>query len=90
LINQLVGIAIEQKFLQQLNPAATKDPFDRPVAEVKATIENHRNALREHAKTLPSLMAVLDDSELAIYMERVKLYGEEAAMVWMKKRHSEQ
>jgi hypothetical protein len=90
LINQLVGIAIEQKFLQKLDPAATTDPFGRPVAEVKATIENHRNALREYAKSFPSLIAGLNDAELANYMERVKLYGEEATLVWMKDRHGGQ
>ena len=88
-INQLVGIAIEQKFLQQLDPAATTDPFGRSVAEVKATIENHKNALREHAKSFASLIARLDDAELANYMERVKLYGEEAALVWAKDKHGD-
>lgn len=87
LINQLVGIAIEQKFLQQLDPSATTDPFGRPLAEVNSAVENHRNSLKEHMKGFAGVIGGLSDVELSTYMERVKLYGEEAALVWVKAKH---
>jgi RNA polymerase sigma factor (sigma-70 family) len=85
-INQLVGMAIEKMFLSQLNPTA-KDPFGRPVAEAQAAIEQHRATLASFARSLSALTASLDDAEWANYMERVKLYGEEAALTWLKAKH---
>lgn len=90
LINQLFGIALEQKFLQQLDPSATTDPFGRSVAEVRSAVENHRNSLKEHMKGFAGVIGGLSDVELSTYMERVKLYGEEAALVWVKAKHGAQ
>lgn len=86
LINQLVGIAIQKKFLDQFDGEGS-DPFGRPIAEARSQIENHRNSLRDHTKSATALLAGLDDRQLDNYMERVKLYGEEAALVWMKSKH---
>ena len=36
-----------------------------------------------------TLMGRLDDTEWAVYMERVKLYGEEAPLTWLKAKHGE-
>jgi len=87
LINQLVGIAIEKKFLQQLDPKGN-DPFGRPVTEVSAAIAQHQVTLKQFAQTLTPLVSKLDDTELANYMERVKLYGEESALAWLKAKHT--
>jgi hypothetical protein len=87
LINQLVGIAIEKSFAAQLD-AAGKDPFGRPVSEVTASIAQHQATLKDLAKTLNTWMLNSSDAELANYMERVKLYGEEAAATWLKTTHA--
>jgi len=86
LIYQLVGISIEKKFLQLLDPNGN-DPFGRPVADVSAAIAQQEATLKETAKTLTPLVSRLDDAEVANYMERVKLYGEEAALTWLKAKH---
>ena len=86
LINQLVGIGIEKKFLQLLDPNG-HDAFGRPVADVSAAIAQHQATLKSFAQTLTPLVSNLDDAELANYMERVKLYGEEAALTWLKTKH---
>jgi len=88
LINQLVGIAIEKMFLEQLDPQG-KDAFGRPVKEVAAAVAQHKAALKELQLSLTrlGLLAQLSDAEWATYMERVKLQGEEAALTWLKARH---
>jgi RNA polymerase sigma factor (sigma-70 family) len=83
-LNQLVGIAIERKFLQQLNPPDNRDPFGRPIPDVKAAIEEQQASLKQHAQTLMSFMPTLGDAELDAYMERVKLFGEASALAWLK------
>ena len=86
LINQLVGVAIEKTFLQQFE-ANGNDPFGRPVADVSATLEQHRATLKDVARTLAGLTSSLSDAEWATYLERVKLYGEEAAAAWLQSKH---
>jgi len=89
LINQLVGISIEKRFLQLLEPGRDRDPFGRPVADVRAAIEQHQALLKEYAQSMSGLMFGLDDAELANYLERVKLHGEEAALAWLKAKHGQ-
>ncbi len=86
LINQLVGIAIEKMFLQELDPHG-KDSFGRPVTEVAAAIAQHQATIRGFAQAMSGLTTQLSDAEWTTYMERVKLYGEEAALTWLKARH---
>ena len=85
-INQLVGIAIEKMFLRQLDPRG-QDSFGRPVAEVSAAITQHQATLKDFAQTMSGLTAQLSDAEWANYLERVKLYGEESALTWLKAKH---
>lgn len=86
LINQLVGIAIEKMFLPQFD-AEGKDSFGRPVAEVSAAITRHQDLIKTLSQNMASLTAQVSDTEWTTYMERVKLYGEEAALTWLKTRH---
>jgi len=86
LLNQLVGIGIEKNFLKQLDPNGT-DPFGRPVAEVSASAAQRKAHLNELSQALLPLYSKLEDAELANYLERVKLYGEEAAVTWLKTKH---
>ena len=88
-INQLVGIGIQKTFLQQLEPGA-RDPFGRPVAEASAAIERRQAALKEYSQMMKRLTGRLNDNEWAVYMERVKLYGEESALAWLKSKNDQQ
>ena len=60
--------------------------FLRPVAEVRTAIEEHHATLKSLIQST-ILMARVSDAELANYMERVKLHGEEAALTWLKAKH---
>ena len=90
LINQLVGIAIQRMFLRQLGSGATLDPLGRRAAELSAEIERHQKMLKDFAQMMGPMMSQLDDTEWMLYMERVKLYGEEAALTWLKEKHAQQ
>lgn len=63
------------------------DLFGRPVTEVRAAVEQHEAALKKLVQLMPNVMYSLPDSEWANYMERVKLYGEEAALTWLISKH---
>ncbi len=89
LINQLVGLAIEKRFLQLIDPAQSLDPFGRPVVDVRTAVDQHQALLKEYAQSVAGLMSNLSDTELATYLERVKLHGEEAALAWLKAKHGQ-
>ena len=86
IISQVVGIAIEKLFLSQLDSNAN-DPFGRPVSEVSAAVAEHQATLKDDIQWRDALTSSLTDAELVNYMERVKLYGEEAAIAWLKTKY---
>jgi RNA polymerase sigma factor (sigma-70 family) len=90
IMNQLIGFGLQRKFLSQLDPAAVADPLGRPIEEVRTTVDQQRGEMRELVKSTTQLLMDLDDAGMANYMERVKLQGEEAALLWLKAKHGKQ
>jgi hypothetical protein len=89
IMSQLVGVAIGKMFMRQLDPNS-RDPLGRRVGEVSAALEQHGQTLKSDARTLSRLTPrLLTTAEAATYMERVKLYGEETALSWLKAKWEE-
>ncbi len=86
-IDQLVGISIEKKLLAQLDPAANYDFLGQPVSEVQAELDRQKEVIREAIATRDQIRATLNESELADYWEREKLYGEMYAMQWLQSKY---
>ena len=79
LIDELVGITIEGKFL-------TKDDATRQQA-----LRQRVDAIRRLGSS-PQWTALLQGSntaEIALYLDRLKLYGEAATIQWLNQRHAE-
>jgi RNA polymerase sigma factor (sigma-70 family) len=87
-IDQLVGLAIQKKFLGQLDPAGTYEFLGRPVSEALAELDRQRQAIRDTNETIQKVIPTLNATELANYLERLKVYGEPAAWAWLKGRYS--
>jgi serine/threonine protein kinase len=85
-MSQLVGMVIEKMFVRQLDPNS-RDPLGRRVGEVSAAIEQHHQTLKSYRAMTPRVILNMSRAELATYFERVKLYGEEAALSWLKAKH---
>jgi RNA polymerase sigma factor (sigma-70 family) len=86
-IDQLVGIAIEKKILGQLDPAVNYDFLGRPVNEVLAELDRQKQDTREVLNTRDQVLPTLNETELASYFERKKLYGEVDALLWLQSKH---
>jgi hypothetical protein len=90
LINQLVGIAVEQSSLSQLNQNTAYD-FLGAQTPVQAAEELKRQKA-EFSKLIQDfgpaqMQMIMSDSETASYMQRLKIYGELEAMRWLIQQH---
>jgi len=88
-IDQLMGIAIEQKFLGKLDPAATYDSLGRPVSDVAAEIDRRKEAIKQAGQLTQRLLPTLNETELANYLDRLKVYGEPEAQAWLQSKYGQ-
>jgi hypothetical protein len=86
-IDQLVGMAIEKKILGQLDPAVNYDFLGRSVSAVLAELDQQKQAIADALKTRDQVLPTLNQTELASYFERKKLYGEVNAVLWLQSKH---
>jgi RNA polymerase sigma factor (sigma-70 family) len=86
-IDQLVGISIEKKFLSQLDPAATYDFLGGTVNEVLEQNERQKQAIKEASIFKQQVMPAMTETDLANYLDREKLYGEPEALAWLQTKY---
>jgi hypothetical protein len=86
LIQQLVGIAIERDTLTKFDPSGAVDGAGKTAQQRIAELDEQRRQIRGVAKDSGEIMGRLNETELAIYFDRMKMFGEQAAMKWAKSR----
>ena len=88
LINQLVGMATEQVMLRQLDKNTTYDFLGgKTPAQVSAELKQQK---KDFIQGFPNFQAVegqMTDAEMASYVQRMKIYGETAALKWAAELH---
>ena len=90
LINQMVGTAIEKNLLSQLEQNTAYDFLDgQTPAQVAEAIKQQKIELRKLMTDFApaQLQMMMSESETAIYMQRMKIYGELDAMKWVIQQH---
>ena len=88
IINQQVGIAVESRMLDQLDPNTSYDFLGGETAgqrlqEIKQQLAILNQLVQGYAAVQPTLT----DAEKVSYRERVKIYGEVTAMRWLVQQH---
>ena len=87
-INQLVGIATESIALKSLNQT---EPYDflggKTPAQRLDELKQQKVSFRELTATLQPSFYSLPEAEQNSYIDRVKIYGEVAAMRWLQQRY---
>lgn len=86
LIGELVGMAIEKKFLAAQSPDAPFGTEGRTVRDRIVEMESHRQSIRE-LTPMTDLLPRLPEREVIIYFDRMKLNGELDALRWLKSKH---
>ena len=83
LIQELVGIAIQKMVLNAMNPAAPYGDSGSTVQNQIDALNARRNSYKELTSKSEPLLRTMSDQELARYFDRVKLFGDPAAMRWV-------
>ena len=86
LIGQLVGAAIERIVLNPLDPAKTYDFLQGTVTDRTAILDAQRAEIRESSQSVDQWMRNASETDLISYFDRFKLYGESAALKWLRGR----
>jgi len=83
LIDQLVGIAIEDQLLQTYPPNAQPEFLSVPINVRRAELAAQKAAMKELAPLVDTALLQAPEATWATYLERMKLQGEWAALQWL-------
>jgi len=86
IIQQLVGIGIEQKILGAMDPNRALDGTGQTVQSWLDALNQQKQAIKSVVRA-SDILPTLSDPDLAGYFDRVKLFGETAAAEWLLKTH---
>lgn len=83
LIDQVVGVAIEKKFLQQLDPLTQAGPGGQTAGERLEALDAKILEIRTLSPLFTEKFATADEATQSQYVERLKSEGELAAIRWL-------
>ena len=86
LIDQLMGNAIERKFLQQLDPLTAAGPGGQTAAARLETLDANLLEIKTLSSGFAEAMVTMDDATRGQYLAKMKAEGELAAMRWVAAR----
>jgi hypothetical protein len=88
LVNQLVGLAIENVAMSQLDQNAGYDFLNGETpAQVLQENKQQKITFQQLNQNFRAVYPSLTDDEMASYLQRSKIYGEAAAMQWVVQQH---
>lgn len=87
LITQMVGYAMENIALKGLDAGSYYDFIGKTASERIEELKHQKEETRELQKTFIKLFSNLTETEMLIYSDRLKLYGELNAMRWLNKNY---
>jgi hypothetical protein len=88
MVNQLVGMAIENEVLLQLDPNTSYDFLGGQTPnQIFAQNKEQKTAFRELNQNFQAVYPNLTPDEMAGYLEREKIYGQIPARQWVIQQH---
>jgi hypothetical protein len=89
LIDDLIGMGIEKRFLSQLPPATVIEANGQTASERLAAMRARQEELRRITGSAATLLSGLNENEAVAYFDRQKLYGELEALRWLKQKRGQ-
>ena len=86
LIQELVGIAIERRMLDVMNPNAPYGLTGHTVKDQLDALTARRNAFKDLIKKTSPILESMSNEELGHYFDRIKIYGDYAALQWVARQ----
>jgi DNA-binding ferritin-like protein len=90
LIQELVGIAIERMALNAMNPNASYDGTSQTVNDRLDALIARRKTYQQLTQQSTRTLENMSDEDVAHYFDRVRLYGDVAAMRWVMNQSPQQ
>jgi hypothetical protein len=90
IIGDLVGKAIERIALNAMDSSSAYGPSGETVQARLDEIETHRAATKALVQQSTPLLDGMSEPELSTYFERLKLFGEPAALQWAMAKYGKQ
>ena len=83
IIDQLIGVNIERKFLDQLDPLTQAGPGGQSAGERLATLDARLLEIKDLASRFTPAFSAADAATQSQYLAKMKTEGELAAMRWL-------
>ena len=85
-INRLVGIAAENRFIGMLDPDTKSPGFADTPAVMLEQLDRERAEILEFSKTTERILTEFSEEQMAHYLDRVRADGELEAIRWAHQR----
>lgn len=86
LLGQIVGVKVEQRILGQLDPNQRYAFLAGTVPERLTALDSREQSIRQDSQFVGQWIPRASEQEQVSYFDRLKLYGESAAIDWLKNR----
>jgi hypothetical protein len=86
LLGQMVGVAVQQRLLGQLDRNQSYPFLNGTVDESLSALSEREKSIRQDSQFIGDWIAHAPEQEAVSYFDRLKLYGEAAAIQWLKNR----
>jgi hypothetical protein len=83
LIQELVGMAIERMALNAMNPNSPYGDAGQTVNDRLDALVDRRSSYQELTRESSRILESMSDEDVAHYFDRIRLYGDVAAMRWV-------
>ncbi len=86
LLGQIVGVAVEQRLLGALDPNQAYSFVNSSVGERLSELSAREQSIKQDSQFIGGWIARASEAEALSYFDRLKLYGESAAIQWLRNR----
>jgi len=90
MIQSLVGIALQRIVFNAMDPNSPYGDTGQTVQNQIDELAQRREAIKALAQQAEPLMTAMSDQDLISYFDRMKMFGEQAAIRWAASRHNSQ
>jgi tetratricopeptide (TPR) repeat protein len=87
ILQSLVGIAIQRIVLNSMDPGSTYGDTGQTVQSQIDSLAQRREAIKAVAQQTEKLLTTMPEQDLLNYFDRMKVFGEEAAIRWAASKY---
>src|SRR3989442_6220191 len=88
LIQSLVGIALQRIVFNSMDPNSPYGDTGQSVQNQIDALAQRREAIKALAQQVETVLPTMSDQDLISYFDRMKVFGEQAAIGWAASRHN--